>query len=85
MKYQAIGLMSGTSLDGLDIAFCEFIHDENNWKYKIQCAETIPYSDQWKKRLSTLESASALEFVTADIEYGHLLGCLLYTSDAADE
>ncbi len=76
MKYQVIGLMSGTSLDGLDIAFCEFSHDENHWKYKIQCAETIPYADQWKERLSTLESGSALEFVTADVEYGHLLGRL---------
>ena len=76
MKYQVIGLMSGTSLDGLDIAFCEFSHDENHWKYKIQCAETIPYADQWKERLSTLESGSAFEFVTADVEYGHLLGKL---------
>ena len=74
VKYNVIGLMSGTSLDGLDIACCEFIAGDNRWSYKILCAETIAYSREWKSTLSGLESASALEYVTADIEYGHLLG-----------
>jgi anhydro-N-acetylmuramic acid kinase len=68
--------MSGTSLDGLDLAFCEFTRDEKSWAYRIHCAETIPYSDHWKELLSCLESGSALDYVTADIEYGHLLGRL---------
>ena len=76
MIYHVIGLMSGTSLDGLDIAFCEFNMDDNRWIYKIQCAETIPYTDQWKELLSNIESGSALDFITADFEYGHLLGSL---------
>jgi len=76
VKYQVIGLMSGTSLDGLDLAFCEFSRDENWWTYQIHCAETIPYNDRWKGLLSTLESGSALDFVSTDIEYGHLLGRL---------
>ena len=74
--------MSGTSLDGLDIAFCEFNFKENSWGYKILCAETIPYTDHWSETLSTLESGSSLDLVTADIEYGHLLGRL--TSDFID-
>lgn len=82
MNYRVIGLMSGTSLDGLDIAFCEFSKTNNLWNYTIKLAETIPYTDQWKELLSRLESASALEFVTADIEYGHLLGRL--TKDFMD-
>ncbi len=68
--------MSGTSLDGLDIACCGFSDDENRWSFTIGCAETIPYTDQWKKVLTSIESATALEFVTADIGYGHLLGKL---------
>lgn len=68
--------MSGTSLDGLDIAFCEFSREGNHWEYTIHCAETIPYTDQWKKVLPGIESGPALDFVTADIEYGHLLGQL---------
>ena len=75
-RYQAIGLMSGTSLDGIDIAYCTFTEDFNQWKYEIHFAETIAYSDPWKQQLATIESGSGLEFVTADIEYGHLLGRL---------
>ena len=68
--------MSGTSLDGLDIAFCEFNREDNRWMHKIQCAETIPYPVEWKKTLSNLENGSALDFVTTDVEYGHYLGRL---------
>ncbi len=68
--------MSGTSLDGLDIAFCEFEKVDEHWNYSILHVETIPYSAEWRRRLSTLESSSAFEFVAADVEYGHLLGKL---------
>ena len=44
VKYQVIGLMSGTSLDGLDIACCDFSGDNNHWTYQIRCAETVPYA-----------------------------------------
>jgi len=76
IRYDVIGLMSGTSLDGLDIAFCRFEKTEDGWKYKILVAETIPYSGEWKQRLGNLEKTTALAFVKADAEYGHLLGHL---------
>ncbi|MDP1621555.1 MAG: anhydro-N-acetylmuramic acid kinase [Bacteroidales bacterium] len=76
MKYHVIGLMSGTSLDGLDIAFCEFSDEGNHWTYKIHCAETVPYADHWKDKLSILESGSAFDFVKTDTGFGHLLGSL---------
>ena len=77
-RYQVIGLMSGTSLDGIDIAFCHFTKDSGGWTYRVQCAETIPYSAPWKDTLANLETGSALEYVTADVEYGHLLGRLTH-------
>jgi len=43
--------MSGTSLDGLDIAYCEFKKNKN-WKYKIIHAQTINYNNEWKEKLS---------------------------------
>ena len=76
LLYHVIGLMSGTSLDGLDIAYCEFIKKNDRWTYSVRNAETIPYTDSWHERLSILENCSALDFVAADIEYGHLLGRL---------
>ena len=77
--YRVIGLMSGTSLDGVDIAFCTFRKENGHWSYQIEKGETIPYSGTWKSRLSLLEKGSSLEFVRTDIEYGRFLGRI--TSD----
>lgn len=65
-----IGLMSGTSLDGLDIAYCN-IHDNS---FDLLAAETIPYPDKWVQRLSTLEHTSALEYALANVQLGHYIG-----------
>lgn len=65
-----IGLMSGTSLDGLDIAYCD-IDDRG---FRILAAETIPYPDIWAQRLATLENATAYEYALADVELGHYFG-----------
>lgn len=79
VSYKVTGLMSGTSLDGVDIAFCTFDFREGKWEYTIAEAETIPYSNEWKKRLSDLENRNALEFATTDAEYGHYLGKITHT------
>jgi anhydro-N-acetylmuramic acid kinase len=76
-KYNVIGLMSGTSLDGVDIAFCRFAVDNNNWNYTIVHAETIPYSAYWKQLLVSLENADALTFQKINNEYGTYLGALV--------
>jgi anhydro-N-acetylmuramic acid kinase len=70
----AIGLMSGTSLDGLDIAYCNFQFTENQWTYKIINAETIPYSGWWKKKLHNLFSGSAEEYSKTNTDLGHYFG-----------
>jgi anhydro-N-acetylmuramic acid kinase len=75
-KYQIIGLMSGTSLDGLDIADCRFELVDGSWNYEILNAETIPYTPEWHERLAGVENDTALGYVHTDIGYGHLLGRL---------
>ncbi|MES2592961.1 MAG: anhydro-N-acetylmuramic acid kinase [Bacteroidota bacterium] len=72
--YNVIGLMSGTSLDGLDIAFCRFTVDNNKWNYEIVEAETISYSTAWKQTLLSLENTDALTFQQTHIDYGFYLG-----------
>lgn len=69
-KMKILGLMSGTSLDGIDLALC----DINEQGYKVLSAETVPYLAEWKQRLSTLEKASAYEYALANVELGHLFG-----------
>ncbi|MGI6292462.1 MAG: anhydro-N-acetylmuramic acid kinase [Bacteroidales bacterium] len=77
MKYHIIGLMSGTSLDGVDIAYCVFEKIDNKWQYTIVEAETIPYTNKWLKRLKELENSDGLTFNITHIEYGRLLGLLV--------
>jgi len=72
--YKTIGVMSGTSLDGLDMAYCLFIHDEGKWSYQIAEAVTIPYPDKWKQILLDLPNNSAIEFAKTNIEYGKYIG-----------
>lgn len=71
--YRIIGLMSGTSLDGLDIACCRFEKNGNSWNYTIESAVTYKYDDEWGRKLSTIHNASAYEFALANTEYGYYL------------
>lgn len=73
-EYKVIGLMSGTSLDGVDIAFCNITVSDNKWKYKIIQAETIEYSVDWKQKLIQLENTDAFSFQQTHINYGYYLG-----------
>jgi anhydro-N-acetylmuramic acid kinase len=75
-RYKAIGLMSGTSLDGVDAAACEFWLDNGKWNFLIHAAHTFPYLDEWHLRLSALHQADALTFARTNAEYGHFLGKL---------
>lgn len=51
ITYQVLGVMSGTSLDGIDLAFVTFTKGAK-WEFQINKAETIPYSPEWKQRLT---------------------------------
>lgn len=68
-----LGLMSGTSLDGTDLALCDI--DEHG--YRILVAETVPYDDTLRNKLATLEQASALEYVKVNVELGHYFGKII--------
>ncbi len=73
-KYKVIGLMSGTSLDGLDIAYCTFEKRNAQWLYKIEKAQTIPYPSNWKKVLGNAQTFSGEKLTQADVSYGSYLG-----------
>lgn len=77
MVYRAIGLMSGSSLDGLDITFAEFQESAGNWSFEILKADCYPYSDDWVKRLKNATKLSALDYQLLHTEYGHLAGIMV--------
>ncbi len=73
MKKFVIGLMSGTSLDGLDICYVRF-DTENPDHYKIIQAETIEYTDQWREKLKKAYTYPAKELAFLDAELGKYFG-----------
>lgn len=72
--FYAIGLMSGTSLDGLDICHTKFVKQESNWSFEILKSETIPYSFEWEKSLRNAIQLSSEELLKLNVDYGFYLG-----------
>ena len=70
----AIGLMSGSSLDGIDLALVRFTSDGGHYTYKILEAETLPYPVSWQHRLANAFLAKPEDLVPLDKEYGTYLG-----------
>lgn len=66
--------MSGSSLDGLDIAFVEFHENGGKWSFQIEEAECLPYDEEWVTRLKSATSLNALDYQQLHTDYGHYLG-----------
>lgn len=74
MVYRALGLMSGSSLDGLDLAFAEFDVTGNRWNYQILSADCYEYTKEWMEKLRTAPQLSAAAYMQLHADYGQLLG-----------
>jgi anhydro-N-acetylmuramic acid kinase len=89
--FHAIGLMSGSSLDGLDICYVEFLvssqwstvysyksMDNGQWTvdYKIHQADCIEYTNEFRERLRNAPNLSAFEFARLHTELGTYFGKL---------
>ena len=73
MMFHAIGLMSGTSLDGLDICFARF-RKEASWSFNVLKAETVPYDQVMEDQLKNAIHLSAEELSELNSAYGFFLG-----------
>ncbi|MDO6432959.1 anhydro-N-acetylmuramic acid kinase [Flavitalea sp. BT771] len=81
MVYKVIGLMSGSSLDGLDIAYVHLQESPSTkkeglrkWEYSILWADCYPYSSEWRQTLASAGDLSAFEYQVLHTRYGHYLG-----------
>ena len=70
----AICLMSGSSLDGLDIALVRFQEESNKYHFQILEAETLPYPETWKTQLSEAFHKQPEDLKQLDKDYGKYLG-----------
>jgi anhydro-N-acetylmuramic acid kinase len=73
-KYKAVGLMSGSSLDGLDIAYCEFTLDEGIWRFKILKTDVIEYPDEWTQEIKRLPVSSGKTLWEVHAALGNYFG-----------
>jgi anhydro-N-acetylmuramic acid kinase len=73
-RYKVIGIMSGTSLDGVDLAYCSFRYKEGSWESSIIRAETVPYDEEWMARLGRAPELDGLSLSLLHTSYGHYLG-----------
>jgi anhydro-N-acetylmuramic acid kinase len=89
MVYKVIGLMSGSSLDGLDIAYVHLqervagssrpadqaaSQAARGWEFQLVHTACYPYSDEWRERLAGAARLSALDYQLLHTDYGHYLG-----------
>jgi Predicted molecular chaperone distantly related to HSP70-fold metalloproteases len=71
---RVIGLMSGTSLDGLDLCYTRFTLHEGRWAYEILQTESQSYPEDLKQKLATAQLMTAEEFALLHSDYGLYLG-----------
>jgi anhydro-N-acetylmuramic acid kinase len=74
MLYSVIGLMSGSSLDGLDIAFVQLEETTGKWQFEVLETACIPYTSEWRKNLSDAVSLSAKDYLLLHTAYGRYIG-----------
>lgn len=72
----SIGVMSGTSLDGVDLVYVSFSKDTCA-DFKIIHAETVNYSKEWKQLLQNAIHSSKKELKHLDVLYGRYLGSII--------
>ncbi|MBK7764093.1 MAG: anhydro-N-acetylmuramic acid kinase [Bacteroidetes bacterium] len=74
MVYHVIGTMSGSSMDGLDIAFCTFEEIGGKWSFHINHASCISFDDFWLHQLQRLTTMPAKELLLTHTAFGKWMG-----------
>ncbi|KAB5487015.1 MULTISPECIES: anhydro-N-acetylmuramic acid kinase [Flagellimonas] len=73
-SYNVLGLMSGTSLDGLDMALCHIWQENGHWNYSIKHTKDVSYTDKMRERLKNAIYLSEKDHTQLHRDYGIWLG-----------
>jgi len=82
--WYTIGLMSGTSLDGIDLVYVKFILDKD-YSFEILQAETLNYSEYWKNTLKNAFNKTPGNLADLSVKYGQFLGQQINTFIAGNK
>lgn len=72
--YKVIGLMSGTSLDGLDLAYCHIWENDDNWNFELKETKSISYELKMKAQLKSAIHLPSNQLLILNNEFGKWLG-----------
>ena len=75
--YNVIGVMSGTSLDGIDICFSSFTKKNSKWSFLIHKCETIKYDNYWVNDLSSAHNSSDLNIMKLNLDFTTYLASII--------
>lgn len=80
-QYNVIGVMSGTSLDGIDVCYSSFTYNQEKkqWDYEIHQAHTFKLEETIKHRLQSIVNGSAIDLSILNNDYGNLIGKCINT------
>ena len=73
-EYQVMGIMSGSSLDGLDVCQARFISEADSWSYEILQTETLALPEVLRTALHHSDQLDSLELYKLDARYGEWIG-----------
>lgn len=71
--YKVLGIMSGTSLDGLDLCLCEFEESDKGWTYKIIRAKTLDYNKEWFLKLQQAHELNFEQLYYLHMDYARYI------------
>lgn len=72
--YKVIGMMSGSSMDGMDLCHCSFKEENGKWHYSIIKAITIKYPPIWLEKLKNAPDLNSKDLLLMHFEYGKWIG-----------
>jgi len=76
MEYNIIGMMSGTSCDGVDLVLVKYFNN-NNWQFDVLKTQTFAYSHEWKNLLNNAFYLKGEEIINLNFRYSHYLSDLI--------